>query len=103
MFFLQVDFRLNFIYLMCFCNYLMFFGGNFIQVLNFIDFDKVVIEIIWIDEFGNILVLVIVVIFFFLYIVVLFFVRRVDKRDVIKVIIVERVMMFFVVWCLQDR
>lgn len=99
MFLSQGDPRSNSTHLMCLCNHLTFFGGNFIQAPNPIDFDKVVTEITRIDESGNISVLVTVAILFLLYSVVLIFARRADKRDAIKVTIVERAMMSFVAWC----
>ena len=99
MFLLQVDPRSNCTHLMCLCNYLTFFGGNFIQAPNPIDFDKVVAELTRIEESGTISVLVTVAILSLLYIVVLIFAGRADERDTIKVTIVERAMMSFVAWC----
>ncbi|XP_078351506.1 polycystin family receptor for egg jelly-like isoform X2 [Oculina patagonica] len=81
----KVDQSSNASHLKCLCNHLTFFGGNFIQAPNPIDFDKVLVEFTRIDESGNISVLVTVVIAFLLYFIVLFFARRADKRDENKI------------------
>lgn len=92
MFLSQVDPRSNSTHLICLCNHLTFFGGNFIQVPNPIDFDKVVTEFTRIDESGNISVLVTVICAFLVYFGVLFFARRADRRDQTKVTISESAM-----------
>ncbi|XP_078351521.1 polycystin family receptor for egg jelly-like isoform X1 [Oculina patagonica] len=81
----KVDPSSNASHLKCLCNHLTFFGGNFIQAPNAIDFDKVLVEFTRIDESGHISVLVTVSIVFLLYFVVLFFARRADKRDENKI------------------
>ncbi|XP_078363993.1 polycystin family receptor for egg jelly-like [Oculina patagonica] len=81
----KVDPSSNASHLKCLCNHLTFFGGNFIQAPNAIDFDKVLVEFTRIDESGHISVLVTVAIVFLLYFVVLVFARRADKRDENKI------------------
>ena len=81
MFLLQVDPRSNSTHLMCLCNHLTFFGGNFIKGPSPIDFDKVVTELTRIDDSGNISVLVTITSVFLVYFEVLSFARRADRRD----------------------
>lgn len=69
----------------CFCIYLIFFGGDFFVVLNFIDFDKIWDEFGWLGEIGNYVVLVIVCSMLGFYVVGLIFVWWVDKKDELKV------------------
>ena len=82
---LQVAPESNTTHLVCHCNHLTSFGGNFIQAPNPIDFDKVFTEFANLAESGNISVLVTIVCAFLLYFVVLVFARRADKRDDDKV------------------
>lgn len=63
----------------------MLFGGGFFVKLNLIDFNKVFVEFKKFDDIGNVVVIVIVMVVFMVYFFVFFVVRRVDKRDVIKV------------------
>lgn len=95
MFLSQVDPSSNATHLMCLCNHLTFFGGNFIQAPNPIDFDQVVTELTRIDESGNISVLVTVASVFLVYFGVIVFARRADRRDEIKVTAGVRVMISF--------
>lgn len=69
----------------CFCIYLFVFGGDFFVVLNFIDFDKVWVEFGNLVESGNFVVLVIVCFLFGFYFVGFVFVRKLDKKDELKV------------------
>lgn len=78
---LQVDLKSNSTHLICRCNHLTSFGGNFIQAPNPIDFDKVFAEFGNLSESGNVAVLVTIVLFFLLYFVLLVFARRADKQD----------------------
>ena len=81
----QVGPESNTTHLICRCNHLTSFGGNFIQAPNPIDFDKVFAEFGNLAESGNISVLVTICCAFLLYIVVIVFARRADKRDESKV------------------
>ena len=83
--FLQVDPGSNATHLICRCNHLTSFGGNFIQAPNPIDFDKVFAEFGNLAESGNISVLVTICCSFLLYFVALVFARRADKKDENKV------------------
>ena len=85
-FLLQVDAKSNSTHLVCRCNHLTSFGGNFIQAPNPIDFDKVFAEFGNLSESGNISVLVTAACAFLIYFVILIFARRADKRDENKVI-----------------
>lgn len=79
--FLQVDPKSNSTHLICRCNHLTSFGGNFVQAPNPIDFDKVFAEFGNLAESGNISVLVTICCAFLLYFVMIVFARRADKRD----------------------
>ena len=81
----QVSQDSNTTHLVCLCNHLTSFGGNFIQAPNPIDFDKVFTEFLNLAESGNISVLVTIACCFLLYFVVLIFARRADKGDEDKV------------------
>ena len=82
---LQVAPESNTTHLVCRCNHLTSFGGNFIEAPNPIDFDKVFTEFANLAESGNISVLVTIACAFLLYFVVLVFARRADNRDDDKV------------------
>ncbi|XP_068753326.1 polycystin-1-like protein 2 [Montipora capricornis] len=81
----KVDVRSNSTHLICRCNHLTSFGGNFIQAPNPIDFDKVFAEFGNLAESGNISVLVTICCAFLIYLVVVVFARRADKKDDSKV------------------
>ena len=85
MFLSQVDPRSNSTHLMCLCNHLTFFGGNFVQAPNPIDFDKVWAEFGNLAESGNFVVLATVCSIFGLYFIGLVFARKADKKDEMKV------------------
>lgn len=77
----QADTKSNATHLICRCNHLTSFGGNFLQAPNPIDFDTVFTEFENLAESGNISVLVTICCAFLLYFVVIVFARRADTRD----------------------
>ena len=97
----QVDPESNTTHLICRCNHLTSFGGNFIQAPNPIDFDKVFAEFGNLAESGNISVLVTICCTFLLYIVLIVFARRADNRDESKVCWKPNYPICFLVFCLS--
>ena len=72
--------------LRCLCNHLTSFGGSLLIAPNPIDLDVVLLELLRLDESGNVAVLSTILAFFLIYLVTAVIARREDRRDTRKVI-----------------